>query len=142
MSDDEILARAAAILAEREEARSAELRRLYTKYARKRASQVHHLGKPKKLLSDEALLLVALERNRYEVEAECPNGNRWHGDATCTHQARGSAIATMVASRLELLWALWATVSDQDGDTVSLTEAHLCGSVVQSDLELLSRTDA
>jgi hypothetical protein len=138
LTDPEILARAAVILAEREKARSAELRRLYYKYARKRAGEPHQLGKPKKLLPDEALLLVALERSRYGVEAGCPNGNRWHGDATCTHHVRGSAIAMMAASRLELLWALWATVSDQDGDTVSLTEAHLRGSIVYHDLKALT----
>jgi hypothetical protein len=138
VSDDDILARAAVILAERQEARLAELRRLYAKYARKRASEPHDLGKPKTLLPAEALLLFVLERNHYRVEAECPNGNRWHGDATCTHHARGSAIAIMAASRLELLWALWATVSDQDGGTVSLTEAHLRGSIVHRDLRTLT----
>ena len=138
MTDAEILARAAVILAEHEEARSAEAKRLYTKYARKRAGEPHDLGKLKKLLQGEALLLFALERNLYKVEAECPNGNRWHGDATCIHQARGSAIAMMAASRLELLWALWATVSDQDGNTVILTEEHLRGSIVQHDLGMLT----
>lgn len=142
MSDDEVLARAAAILTERKEAQQAEGRRLYRQYARKRAGEPHQLGKPKKLLPKEALLLVALERNRYNVEAECPNGNRWHGDATCTHHVRGSAIATMAASRLELLWALWTSVSSQDGDTVQLTEEHLRGSVIRRDIKLLSHTDA
>jgi len=44
----------------------------------------------------------------------------------------------MATSRLELLWALWATASDQDGETVSLTEEHLRGSVVQGDLRMLT----
>ncbi len=125
MSDADTLERAATILRGREEARQAEVRRLYQLYARKRACEPHQLGKPRKLSHDEALLLVALERRDYDVEAECPNHNRWHGDATCRRHTRGSAIVVMAASRLDLLWALWASVSRQDQDAVTLIEAHL-----------------
>lgn len=125
MSDADTLARAATILRGREEARKAEVRRLYRLYARKRACEPHQLGKPRKLSHDEALLLVALEQHGYDAYAECPNHNRWHGDATCKRHTRGSAVVVMAASRLDLLWALWASVSHQDRDAVTLTEAHL-----------------
>ena len=125
MSDADILERAATILRGREEARQAEVRRLYRVYAHKRTCKPHHLGEPKKLSHDEALLLVALERRDYDIEAGCPNHNRWHGDATCKRHIRDSAVVVMAASRLDLLWALWASVSYQDRDTVTLTEAQL-----------------
>jgi len=118
------------------------VKRLYAQYARKRAREPHHLGKPKRLLTEEALLLVALERNRYQVEAECPNHNRWHGDASCPDHRRESVIITMAVSRLELLWSLWASVSDQPEETVTLTEQHLRGGVVRRDLGLHSCIDA
>ena len=125
MSDADTLERAATILRGHEEARQAEVRRLYRLYARKRACEPHQLGKPRKLSHDEALLLVALEQHGYDVEAECPNHNRWHGDATCKRHTRGSAIVVMAASRLDLLWALWASISHQDQAAATLTEAHL-----------------
>ncbi len=142
MNDREVLARAGAVVSARKEAREAEVKRLYAQYARKRAGEPHNLGKPKRLLAEEALLLVALERHRYQIEAECPNHNRWHGDASCLHHRRESVIITMAASRLELLWSLWASVSEQRKETVTLTEQHLHGSVVRRDLGLHSCIDA
>ena len=125
MSDADTLERAATILRGREEARKAEVRWLYQLYARKRACEPHQLGKPRKLSHDEVLLLVALEQHGYDAYAECPNHNRWHGDATCKRHTRGSAVVVMAASRLDLLWVLWVSVSHQDQDAVTLTEAHL-----------------
>lgn len=99
MSDAEILARAGAILSARKEAQEAEVKRLYAQYARKRAGEPHQLGKPKTLTPNEAVLLVALEGRGYEVEADSPNGNRWHGDASCVNHRRESVILTMAATR-------------------------------------------
>lgn len=141
MSDDHILEQAALILTEREEARQAEVRRLYRLYACERAGKPHQFGKPKKLLPDEALLLVALEQHHYTAYAECPNRNRWHGDAACECHTRDSVIVMMAASRLDLLWALWASVSDEEKETVILTEAHLQGGNVQADLGGFSIAD-
>lgn len=125
MNEAEVLARAATILGARQEQREAEATQLYRLYAYKRAGEPHCLGKPKKLSRTEALLLVALERNDFTAYAACPNHNRWHGDATCSRHTRDCAIVVMADSRLNLLWALWASVSGQDGATVTLTEAHL-----------------
>jgi len=152
MDDDEILMRAAEILTQRkrasEEIRAAEVKRLFKRYAQHRAQEDHHLGKPKKLLPLEALLLVALERNKYVVCIE-KGESRWHGDAECKFHLRGTAMALSADSRLDLLWALWASVSDQvidDGHgsvtiipTVLLEEEHFRGSIVQRDIRALNR---
>ena len=47
------------------------------------------------------------------------------GDATRKRHIRSSAVVAMAVSRLDLLWALWASVSRQNRDAVTLTEAHL-----------------
>jgi hypothetical protein len=137
VNNAEILAQAQHILARREEEQAAELRRLYKKYATQRRSHPHDLGKPKNLTPEEALLLVALERSKFVVSGDCPNNNRWHGDASCQYHARDTAIVMMAASRLELLWGLWRTVSDQNGDTLTLTEEHLQGSIFRRDIQEL-----
>ncbi len=125
MNDADVLARAGAILSARKEAQEAEVKRLYAQYARKRAGEPHQLGKPKTLTPGEAVLLVALEGRGYEVEADCPNKNRWHGDASCLDHRREGVIITMAVSRLELLWGLWAAVTGQDARHVVLNEQHL-----------------
>ena len=116
VSDDDVLARAAVIVAQRREVRSARVRGGSTP-----STPVNERANPTTSLSRRRCCppkpsSCSFASDHYRVEAECPNGNRWHGDAICTHHARGSAITLMAASRLELLWALWATVSDQDGD--------------------------
>ena len=124
MNDANVLARAGAILSARKEAQEAEVKRLYAQYARKRAGEPYQLGKPK-LTPGEAVVLVALEARGYEVEADCPNKNRWHGDASCVDHLRETVIITMAASRRELLWELWAAVTGQDIRRVVLNEKHL-----------------
>ena len=152
MNDDEILSKAAAILntrrAEHQQAKETETKRLFDSYGGRRLQQPHDLGSPRKLLPEEALLLVALERNKYVVKTE-KGQSRWHGDAECRFHLRGTALSLQAETRLDLLWELWATVSDQVSPhekggllmnaEVTLTEAHLQGSVVQRDLRQLQR---
>lgn len=143
LSDDQILERAAQIAKERLEASrneaQAETRRLYRQYGRRPLKLEHDLGKPKKLGLVETLLVAALDRTRYKITAECPNGNRWHGDAECASGVRGMVIAMMHASRLELLWELWRSVSNQPVERVTLTEDHLQGSVYHKHLRELGK---
>lgn len=152
MNDDEILSRATAILstrrAEHQQAREAETKRLYDSYGQRRQQEPHDLGSPRKLLPEEALLLVALERTKYIIHTE-KDRSRWHGNARCRFNLRGTALSLQTDSRLELLWELWAAVSDQvsfhrgeglqTNAVVTLTEAHLQGSVVRRDLRRLDR---
>ena len=142
LNDDEILERAAHITNARHAARlvedQAEVKRLYKLYG-KAIKLEHELGKPKKLSMVEALLVAALERTRYVVSAECPNSNRWHGDAACIYGVQDTVIVMMQDSRLELLWEIWRSVSDQPAGHVTLTEAHLQGSVCRQHLRELSR---
>lgn len=151
LSDDEILAAAATVAARRAATTRAHLDRLFRTYARGRAQAPHALGRPA-LLPDEALLLTALERNRYDVEAE-PAGGRWNGEASCRHHVRDTVMLLRADTRLDLLWGLWAAVSDParhedngeaSGDAPSthvptLTEEHFAGSVVQADIRVLNR---
>jgi len=144
MDDHATLLRAGEILARREREREERVQQLFRTYARQRAKEPHSLGKPKVLHPEEALLLVALERNKYVVEAQQGDSRRWNGDAECRFHVRASVISLGAPSRLDLLRGLWASVSgqegaDQDGSTVTLTEAHLQGSVVQADLRRLNR---
>lgn len=138
MSDDQIVAEAARITAERKEQadrhQAEEINRLYRKYATGRDKSPHGLGKPQRLEPMEALLLVALERNKFVVEAHL--GGRWFGDAYCKHNLRAGAMASGT-SRLDLLMGLWQIASGQTDDAVMLTEEHLNGSVVQADLRAL-----
>lgn len=138
LNDQEVLERAVTILAARQEQRDEEKKRLFRKYARHRGKEPHDLGKPKTLLPEETLLLFALERNKYVVHAY-QGETRWHGEATCRHHARGTVLSMGSSTRLELLWALWASVSDQTGDTVTLEEHHLRGSIVQRDIRQLQK---
>lgn len=139
LSDNEILERAASILKDRQTEATEELRRLHKTYGRAPLTLEHQLGKPKKLSMVEALLVAALDRTRYRVSAECPNNNRWHGDAECKYHARSSVIVMMMPSRLELLWALWQGVSDQTEKDVTLTEDHLRGSILHRHLRELTK---
>ena len=143
MTDDDIVHAARAILlkrdVERQEAIAATRARLYKCYARSRSAQPHCLGKPTKLSQEEALVLTAIERNKFEVEAQQNSDtDRWAGDAECKHHARAGALCMGARSRIELLWGLWGSVSTQ-GDDVTLTEDHLQGSIVQRDLRDLTR---
>ena len=145
MTDEEILGAASVILATRQKeaaaVTAAEIQRLYKQYANKRGAAPHDLGKPQKLAPEEALLLFALERNKYVVEAECPNKRetgRWHGSALCKYNVRAGAITMRADSRHDALLSLWATVSDQEGtDRIVLTEEHLQGALVQRHLREL-----
>lgn len=139
LSDEEILERAANILKSKEQQQLEEVQRLYRKYGRTEQTQNHNLGKPKKLSMVEALLVAALCCTRYVVSAECPNGNRWHGDAECSYGVRSMVIATMQHSRLELLWERWRSVSDQPLERVVLTEDHLQGSIYHEHLNGLRK---
>lgn len=143
LSDDQILARAAQITRARLEARQQQdqvkLKRLYKAYGRKPTRLEHRLGRPKKLSMVEAVLVAALDRTRYLVTAECPNNNRWHGDAECAYHTRDRVIVMMMPSRLELLWELWGSVSDQPKEHVTPTEARLQGSSYHQHLKQLSK---
>jgi len=137
MSDDEILAAAQEITAIRHQetiaAMATETARLYKLYASKRDQEPHNLGKPKALTREEALLLVALERNRYDVNVESPNGGIWSGSAFCRYGVRSGTFVMRAQSRRDVLLGLWASVSEQDGKGgVLLTEEHLRGSLVQA----------
>lgn len=145
MTEDEILGAASEITSRRIQdainRNSAETTRLFKLYASKRNDNPHNVGKPKKLTEIEALLLVALERNKYEVEAEQPNKTKWSGTAFCRFNARGATLSMRAESRQDLLLGLWACVSDQGGGTgagAKLTEAHLQGSIVQRDIRELN----
>lgn len=139
LSDEEILRRAALIVKSAQDAEKAELNRLYRLYGKAEHKYPQELGKPKALGKLEALLVAVLDRTRYKITAECPNNNRWHGDAECAYGVRGMVIATMQHSRLELLWELWRSVSDQPIENVALTEDHLRGSVYRKHLRELSK---
>lgn len=139
LSDDEILERAAQILKNRQVEEYEDIWRLHKTYGRAPHTLEHQLGQPRKLSMVEALVVAALDRTRYVVTAECPNNNRWHGDAECSYGVRGMVIATMLPSRLELLWELWRSVSDQPVERVALTEAHLRGSILHEQLRELSK---
>ncbi|GAA5501084.1 hypothetical protein Dxin01_00815 [Deinococcus xinjiangensis] len=145
MTDEELLLRAAALL-ERHERRVAEnIQQLYKRYVYPHAQQPHHLGRPKTLSPLEAVLLFALKRNQFTVSAE-RRSNGWSGQASCRFHLRDHAIVMQVESRSELLWCLWGLVSDQldpalpvDAEfNLTLTEAHMQGSVLQADLKRLS----
>lgn len=141
MTDDEVIRLAGEIVQKRTqealELMQAETNRLHRKFIGSR-KLAHDLGSPKPLTQHESLLLFALERNKYIVEGDSPNGARWNGSASCKHNARETVISMGCASRHDLLIALWAGVSGQDNcDAVQLTEQHLEGSLVQSDIRAL-----
>lgn len=145
MTEDEILRAASQIITtrqqDREKAKAAEIHRLFKDYVSGRPAAPHNLGKPQKLTEEEAILLFAMERNKYTVEADCPNekcGGRWHGSAWCKYNAREGAVSMLAASRHDLLLSLWASVSGQDGDTdVLLTDRHMQGSLVRQQIRAL-----
>lgn len=86
----------------------------------------HRLSTPRKLSTEEALLLFALERNGYEVKGESlgrKQGGSWHGHAECKNHIREMALVQMAPDRLSLLWTLWQQVSEGG----VLTEHHLQG---------------
>jgi hypothetical protein len=144
LSDEEILRAAGEVLQTRwQEAqalRISETRRLYRQYVAKQPARPHGLGKPVKLSQGEALLLFALERNKYEVEGHCSNGSRWHGSAHCKHHIRESAMCLMAQSRQDMLLGLWASVSEQEScENIVLLEEHLQGSVVQKHIRDLHK---
>lgn len=114
---------------------------LFRRYAAKRAKEPHTLGAPRALSKVEALLLVALERNGYRVEVE-KGQSRWHGDALCRMNVQDGATVHSAQSREDALWALWASVSGQDGGAVSLAEEHLTGSVRRANIrKFLKKVD-
>lgn len=143
LTDDQVLAEAARIVTERRALASRnqaeEVKRLYKKYAVGRDKQPHELEKPQRLEPMEAILLVALERNKFVVE--CHTGGHkgalptWWGTAHCKHNVRAGAIVSG-SSRLDALQGLWQEVSHQEG-MILLTEEHLNGSIVQADLRQL-----
>ena len=144
--EDALILKAGALVKERQAEAQAkadtEVKRLYLTYAVPRLKREHRLGKPKILSVREALLLVALEINGYDVEGECPNGTSWHGDATCRYGTRGSIIKTLSQNREDLLVSLWVAASGQHGgefgnESVTLTEQHLKGSVRRADIRAL-----
>jgi hypothetical protein len=150
MTDDQVLVEAARIVSERrgqaQRFQAQEVQRLYKKYATHRTRlnpapktesdpPEDKLGKPLRLEPMEALLLVALERNKFIVEAH--EGGRWFGSAHCKYNLRGGAMGSGT-SRLDLLMGLWQIASDQEGGAVTLTEEHLNGSVVQAHLRQLN----
>jgi len=149
IDDDTILILAAEIALKRrvkaEDQAQAEADQLFRQYARHRHKAPHDLG-PQRLSRWEALLLTTLERNKFTVTAD-KGQTRWNGDVTCTSHLRAGAIVMLSESREDLLWALWAAVSHQTPVPgvsgrqagITLTEAHLRGSVIQEDLRALNR---
>ena len=135
--EDALLVSAGAVAQRTSEQRQSEQaseKRLFKLYAQPRLDHPHALGKPN-LSQVEALLLVALERNGFEVETE-KGENAWSGDATCRYGVQTGAVVCLVHERLDLLWALWAAVSDQQ-DPVTLTEEHLKGCVRRKNIRAL-----
>lgn len=141
MADDDILRAAAQIVATRQhetkKARAAETQRLFKTYAAGRLKTPHPFGKPQALTQEEALLLFALEHNRYVVEVEAGSNGRWSGSAFCQYNVREGAISMRAESRHDLLLSLWASVSDQEGDSIAILEDHLKGTLVQAQLRQL-----
>lgn len=149
LSDDQIVAEAARIMADRRDAaikaNQAETQRLFNCYAKhiqntpeseEKPRGPFIFGSPKALTQEEALLIAALERNKYRIcmhEGE----SHWWGDAVCEHGVQDGAICA-ANSRRDLLLSLWAGVSGQTEGDIKLTEEHLNGSVVQAHLRVLN----
>lgn len=132
LSDEQILLKAAQILAQRQEdeafMRKRRVQDWYARYARPEAGHTHQLSTPRKLPPEEAVLLFALERNGYTVQGEAPNlkqGGKWHGHAECRWHLRDMVISQFAPDRLTLLWSLWEGVSGR----TNLTEEDLQGAL-------------